>query len=62
MGLTDLSELTGGKDGSASELIDELLKKDRNSPAQKTGICNNIYDRKTRNAIEQALEQLEQNQ
>ena len=57
MGLTDLSELTGGKDGSASELIDMLLNMDRNSPAterQVTAIISMVE--KLEMPIEQALE------
>ena len=57
MGLTDLSELTGGKDGSASELIDRLLNMDRNSPAterQVTAIISMVE--KLEMPIEQALE------
>ena len=57
MGLTDLSELTGGKDGSASELIDKLLNMDRNSPAterQVTAIISMVE--KLEMPIEQALE------
>ena len=57
MGLTDLSDLTGGKDGSASELIDKLLTMDRNSPAterQVSAIISMIE--KLEMPIEQALE------
>jgi len=57
MGLTELSELTGGKDGSASELIDRLLNMDRNSPAterQVSAIISMIE--KLEMPIEQALE------
>ena len=57
MGLTDLSELTGGKDGSASELIDELLKRDRNSPATDRQVSAIIsMTEKLEMPIEQALE------
>ena len=57
MGLTDVSDLTGGKDGSASELIDKLLNMDRNSPAterQVSAIISMIE--KLEMPIEQALE------
>ncbi len=57
MGLTDLSELTGGKDGSASELIDRLLNMDRNSPATERQVAAIIsMVEKLEMPIEQALE------
>ncbi len=57
MGLTDLSELTGGKDGSASELIDRLLNMDRNSPATERQVSAIIsMVEKLELPIEQALE------
>tara|TARA_Y100000768_G_scaffold57337_1_gene38497 strand:+ start:688 stop:2919 length:2232 start_codon:yes stop_codon:yes gene_type:complete len=57
MGLTDLSELTGGKDGSASELIDRLLSMDRNSPATERQVSAIIsMVEKLEMPIEQALE------
>ena len=57
MGLTDLSELTGGKDGSASELIDSLLDMDRNSPATERQVAAIIsMVEKLEMPIEQALE------
>ena len=57
MGLTDLSELSGGKDGSASELIDRLLNMDRNSPATERQIAAIIsMVEKLEMPIEQALE------
>ena len=57
MGLTDLSELTGGKDGSASELIDRLLNMDRNSPATERQVSAIIsMVEKLEMPIEQALE------
>ena len=57
MGLTDLSELTGGKDGSASELIDSLLNMDRNSPATERQVAAIIsMVEKLEMPIEQALE------
>jgi len=33
VGSTDVSELTGGRDGTASELISTLIEKSRNMPA-----------------------------
>ena len=57
IGLTDLSELTGGKDGSASELIDRLLNMDRNSPATERQVSAIIsMVEKLEMPIEQALE------
>jgi len=57
MGLTDLSELSGGKDGSASELIDRLLNMDRNSPATERQVAAIIsMVEKLEMPIEQALE------
>ena len=57
MGITDLSELTGGKDGSASELIDSLLNMDRNSPATERQVAAIIsMVEKLEMPIEQALE------
>ena len=56
MGLTDLSELTGGKDGSASELIDSLLNMDRNSPATERHLAIISMTEKLEMPIEQALE------
>ena len=57
MGLTDLSELTGGKDGSASQLIDSLLNMDRNSPATERQVSAIIsMVEKLEMPIEQALE------
>ena len=57
MGLADLSELTGGKDGSASELIDMLLNMDRNSPATEKQVAAIIsMVEKLEMPIEQALE------
>ena len=57
MGLTDLSELTGGKDGSASKLIDSLLNMDRNSPATERQVSAIIsMVEKLEMPIEQALE------
>ena len=63
MGLTDLSELSGGKDGSASELIDRLLNMDRNSPATERQVAAIIsMVEKLEMPIEQALEAVERNQ
>ena len=57
IGLNDLSELTGGKDGSASELIDRLLNMDRNSPATERQVSAIIsMTENLEMPIEQALE------
>jgi len=57
IGLEDLSELTGGKDGSASELIDRLLNMDRNSPATERQVSAIIsMTENLEMPIEQALE------
>ena len=57
IGLKDLSELTGGKDGSASELIDRLLNMDRNSPATERQVSAIIsMTENLEMPIEQALE------
>ena len=57
MGLTEISELTGGKEGSASELIDRLLDMDRNSPATERQVSAIIsMSEKLELPIEQALE------
>ena len=57
MGLNDLSELTGGKDGSASELIDMLLTMDRDSPATERQVSAILsMTEKLEMPIEQALE------
>ena len=57
IGLNDLSELTGGKDGSASELIDRLLNLDRNSPATERQVSAIVsMAENLEMPIEQALE------
>ena len=57
IGLNDLSDLTGGKDGSASELIDRLLNMDRNSPATERQVSAIIsMTENLEMPIEQALE------
>ena len=56
-GISDISELTGGRDGSASEAIGSLIEMDRSSPATErqvntiSSMCENLQM-----PIEQAME------
>ena len=48
MGLVDLNDLSGGRDGTASELIGKLIDLDRIIPCYgKTGLNYNINGRKS---------------
>jgi len=42
MGISDINDLTGGRDGSASELIGRLIQLDRDSPATERQISTII--------------------